>query len=105
MAQAALDLQLQFRRPAEIDLARFDLWARQVLVDAAAGDLPAISGDTATLEWIRDRIARTLDTVDVTRIDTLLEELRSNVKDQDAAMAAETASALLELLVRARPVG
>jgi hypothetical protein len=54
---AVLDQQLQFRPPADIDLARFDLWAQQVLVDVAADDFEATSGDTATLEWIRDRIA------------------------------------------------
>ncbi len=104
VAQATLDLQLQFRRPAEIDLARFDLWARQVLVDAAIGDVPAISGDVATLEWIRDRIARTLDRDDVTRIDTLVEELRANVKDENPKAAADTAAALRDVLAGARPV-
>lgn len=104
VAQATLDLQLQFRRRAEVDLDRLDLWARQVLVDAASADLPAVSGDAATLEWIRDRIARTIDKVDVTRLDTLLEELRSNVKDEDAVAAVETAAALRELLARTRPV-
>ncbi len=99
-AQAALDLQLQFRQPAEIDLARLDLWARQVLVDAASGDVPGVSGDTATLEWIRDRVANTLEPVVVTRIDTLLEELRANVKDADLAAAIDTATALQEVLAR-----
>jgi hypothetical protein len=49
VALAALDLRLQYRRPAAIDRARFHLWARQVLVDAAARDLPAVSGDVATV--------------------------------------------------------
>ncbi|MGH2969181.1 MAG: hypothetical protein ACRDK0_08965, partial [Solirubrobacteraceae bacterium] len=35
--QAALDLELRYRPPAEIDRKRFELWARQVEVDAAAG--------------------------------------------------------------------
>ncbi len=104
VAQSILDLQLQYRRPAEIDLARFDLWARQVLVDAASSDVPAIKGDVSTLEWIRDRIARTLDSVDVTRIDTLVEELRSNARDEDLAAAVKTAAALRDVLARARPV-
>ncbi|MEO5884653.1 MAG: hypothetical protein ABIQ58_03960 [Candidatus Limnocylindrales bacterium] len=104
VVQAVLDLQLQFRRPAEIDLARSDLWARQVLVDAARRDAAAISGDTATLEWIRDRIARTLDPVIVTRLDTLLEELRSNARDEDLAAAADTAQALRDLLADVEPV-
>ena len=84
-AISTLDLQLQFRPVVQIDLAHSDLWARQVLVDAERDDIAAVSGDTATLEWIRDRIARSLDSVVVTRIDTLLEQLRSNVKDGDLA--------------------
>jgi len=39
VAQATLDLQLRHRPPAEIDRARLDLWARRVVVDAAARDL------------------------------------------------------------------
>lgn len=101
VAQATLDLQLQFRQPADIDLARLDLWARQVLVDAASGDVSAVSGDTATLEWMRDRVAHTLEPVVVTRIDTLLEELRTNARDADLAAATETATALREVMARA----
>ena len=103
-AISTLDLQLQFRPVVQIDLARSDLWARQVLVDAERDDIAAVSGDTATLEWIRDRIARSLDSVVVTRIDTLLEQLRSNVKDGDPVAAAETAATFRDLLAQATPV-
>ena len=37
--QAALDLQLRHRPPAVVDVDRLDLWARQLLVDAAGRDL------------------------------------------------------------------
>ena len=37
--RASLDLRLRHRPPVEIDRARLDLQARQLLVDAAAGDL------------------------------------------------------------------
>ena len=95
---ALLDLQLQFRPPAEIDRARLDLWAQQVLVDAGAGDLDATSGDVATLEWVRDRIARNLDSVAVTEIDTHLADLRSAVADEDLEAATEAATGLREVL-------
>jgi len=55
--QASLDLQLRHRPRAEIDLALLGLWARQLLVDAAAGDQAAVLGDAATIKWIRDRLA------------------------------------------------
>ena len=61
VARACLDLQLQYRPPAEIDLARFDLCIRQIMVDIAANDLGAVKGDIATLGWIWDRIAYTPD--------------------------------------------
>lgn len=102
VVQAGLDLQLRYRSPAVIDRARFDLWARQILVDADARDLPAVSGDVATLEWIRDRIAHTLDSVSITRLDTHLGELRANVSDEELAAAANTAKTLRKVLAAAR---
>ena len=104
VVQAGLDLQLRYRSPGAIDRARFDLWARQVLVDARSRNLAALSGDAATLEWIRDRIAHTLDDVSVTRLDTRLEELRANVNDGEPAAAAATAQALRKVLAAARIV-
>jgi len=102
VTQSALDLQLRYQPQAEIDRARFDLWTRQVGVDAAARNRAAVSGDVATLEWIRDRIARTTDSVAVTRIDTQLEELRGKVADNDLPAAAKTATALRRVLASAR---
>jgi hypothetical protein len=92
--QAVLDLRLQYETPAEIDRARFDMWAQQVLVDAAAGDLDSVAGDVATLEWIRDRIATGLDPVVATRTDSHLEELRSSVADEDLEAVVEAATEL-----------
>ena len=100
--QAALDLELQYLPPVEIDRARLELWTRQVDVDADAGRVAAATGDVATLEWIRDRVARGLDPVDVTRLDTLLERLRENVNDAKLAAAARTAAALRRALAGAR---
>jgi len=56
VASAALDLQLQHRPPREIDSVRLGLWTRRLSSDATAHDRAAVSGDLATLEWIRDRI-------------------------------------------------
>ncbi len=49
VAQTTLDLQLRHQPSAEIDLARFDLWARQLLVDADAGDAAGVTGDVTVL--------------------------------------------------------
>ena len=94
VAQSGLELQLRHRPQAEIDRARFELWARQLLVDATARDLGGIRGDLATLEWIRDRFAVTIDKVDLTRIDTQLVGLRGAVNDGDLRGIASRAERL-----------
>ena len=92
VANAALDLQLRYRPPAEIDQERFDLWARRLTIDAAAGNAVAVTGDLVVLEWIRDRIAHTLDMVDRTRVNSQLVALRATVNDGELpAVAAEAA--------------
>ena len=98
VTQAVLDLQLQYRPAAQVDVDRFDAWLRQVLVDARAQDHGAVLGDVATLEWIRDRIEKALDPVELTRLDTLLKELRTNAGDEDFEAASETAAELQDLL-------
>jgi hypothetical protein len=97
-ARWSLDLQLQYRPPAEIDLARFDLWAAQLVLDAAAGDTAAVNGDFFTLDYIRDRVLHTLDADDVTRINATLEELQGAVGDGDLAAAADAAERLRDTL-------
>jgi hypothetical protein len=104
VAQAALDLQLRYLPPVQVDRARADLWARQVVVDGAARDSSGVASDVATIEWIRDRIARAFDSVDMTRIDARLNQLRANVGDEDLPAAARTAAQLRKALAQARPV-
>ena len=94
VSQSALELQLRHRPPAEIDRARFELWGRQLVVDASAGDAAAVRGDLATLEWIRDRFAVTIDRVDLTRIDTQLVGLRGALNDDDLRGVATRADRL-----------
>jgi hypothetical protein len=103
VAQAGLDLQLRHRPPAEIDRARFDLWVRQLLVDATAHDAGEVVGDLATLEWIRDRFAHTLEKVDLIRIDTHLVVLRTAVNDEDLDGAAAEAESLRDTLAGLEP--
>ncbi len=92
VAQGGLDLELRHRPAAAIDRDRFELWARQLLADAEAGDTAGVRGDLATLEWIRDRFAHTLNRVDLTRLDARLVELRANVTDNDLRAAAREAA-------------
>ena len=90
VAQAALDLELRHLPPAEVDRRRFGLWAHQLALDAESGALGAARGDLATLEWVRDRFAATLEAVELTRIDARLLALRDAIVDRDLdAVAAE----------------
>lgn len=102
-AQWSLDLQLRHRPPVEIDLARFDLWAAQLLVDVAAGDPAAVGGDFFTIDYIRDRILHSLAGADVTRINTQLEELQGAVGDADFAAVTDAAEQLRSTLTALEP--
>jgi hypothetical protein len=99
---AALDLQLQYRPPAEIDLGRFGIWADQIVVDAASDEPDAglIAGDVTSLEWTWDRIAHTLDQADADEVQAQLEELRAAADDEDTAAAAEAAPHLVDTISR-----
>jgi hypothetical protein len=99
VSQSALDLELRYRPPAEIDLARFELWSRQILAHAAADDLGGAGGDVASLEWIRDRFAHILDPADLTAIDVHLQALRGSVVDRDLGAIEAEATRLPDTLV------
>jgi len=101
VANASLDLQLRYRPPADVDTARLDLWAAQLLLDAAAGDAAAVVGDVTTLEWIRDRIA--LADSDGSRIDDQLRYLRAAAEAQELEVVAEDAARLRESIAGIGP--
>jgi hypothetical protein len=94
VAQAALDIELRYRTPDEIDLARFELWSRQTVVDSTAERLGAVSGDVASLEWTRDRFADRLDPADLSQINSELLALREAEVDKDLAAVSEAARRL-----------
>jgi hypothetical protein len=105
VARWSLDLQLRHRPVTEIDLARFDLWAAQMLVDAAANDAAAVNGDFFSLDYIRDRIQHTLDEADLTRLNIKLEELNGAVAEEDLHAAADAAQQLREAVAGFKPAG
>jgi hypothetical protein len=97
-AQSSLDLQLRYRPQVEIDLARFDLWAAQLTLDASAGDEGAVGGDVFTIGYIRDRILNTLDGTDRFRVDTEVQKLQVAAADHDLAAATDAAKRLRDIL-------
>jgi hypothetical protein len=100
-AQASLDLQLRYRPAVEVNVSRFDLWARQLQVDAAAGDSGAVTGDVATLGWIRDRIP--LASSDANRVDDLLRYLGEAAQAEQLTPAADAAARLDETIGGLQP--
>ena len=98
VADAALDLQLQYRSPQAVDRARFRLWTRRARADAAARALPALRGDAATLTWIRDRIARGLEPAALARLDRRLGDLEAAAAEGEPRAAGKAAAALLNAL-------
>ncbi len=98
VAQSVLDLKLRYLDPAEIDLARFELWARQVEVDAAAGDLDGVGSAVTVMEWVRDRFADAIERSELTSIDSHLVVLRESVVDGDVDAAAAEAERLRQAL-------
>jgi hypothetical protein len=96
VAQAVLDLQLQYRPVADVDLARFDLWSRQLLVDSTAADPDPgnVAGDVATLTRVWDRIAHTVDRSVARDVEAQLKTLTAAAKAEDVAKAAAGAQRL-----------
>jgi hypothetical protein len=94
VSQSAFDLELRYRPPLEIDAAQFHLWTQQLRVDAAGGDLAGATGDVAVLEWIRDRIAYTLEPAGRREIDARLGALRAATDARNLPAAADHAARL-----------
>jgi hypothetical protein len=73
-------------------MARSDLWARRLELDASSGASTQAVGDVTTLEWVRDRIPLAL--ANGSRVD---DELRSLEASADSGEIAYTAAAAARL--------
>jgi hypothetical protein len=98
VARWSLDLQLRYRPSAEVDLARFGIWATQLNVDAAAHDEAAVNGDVFTLFYIRDRILDSLTPADLTKVNSLVGRLQVAGVERDFAAVAKAAADVRELV-------
>jgi hypothetical protein len=98
VARSAFDLQLRFRPVTEIDLARMDLWAAQLLIDREAGDDAGLAADAFALDYARDRIRTALDQATLVEVNAELGEIQIAVVDEEPAAAAEHAAALRRTL-------
>ena len=93
-AKWSYDLQLRHRPVLDIDLARLDLWAAQILVDAEARDGGSVKGDVFTLIYIADRLKLHLEPAAVNSINLLLGDLQPAASDEEFGAAAEAAGKL-----------
>ena len=98
VARASLDLQLPYRPPVDVDLARLDLQALQLLVDAAAADPAAVMSDVATMEWMWDRVAHAVSPAMAEQVEAALGDLRTAAGNEELAAAADGAAHLHGLI-------
>jgi hypothetical protein len=95
VAQDGLDLKLPYQPVVTTDLARLDLWARQLGIDLAARDAGAVGGDVTILGWIRDRVRHAVDPAAAMRLDGDLRRLQVAAEHRDLTAAARIAPGLL----------
>lgn len=98
LARASWDFRLRYQSSTDIDIARFELWARQVLVDAEGNDPAAVKGDATTLEWTRDRFIHVLDGTTVGQINTNLATLRTAANAGNLQAATDAAQQLRDII-------
>jgi hypothetical protein len=104
LARLAFDVQLRYRPVSEIDLARADLWAAQILVDAGGGDEAGVSADVYALDYIRDRLLGALEAEGMASLNTDLGALQVAVIDGDIDAAVEAATHLRGVIAGLLPV-
>jgi hypothetical protein len=102
--RSSFDLQLQYRPQAEVDLARMDLWAAQLLVDEAAGDADGVGADAFALDYVRDRIRQAVDARDLVRINTEMGAIQVAVVDGELGAASAAAERLRVTLADLQPL-
>lgn len=90
VAQSALDLELLYRGNVEAD--RFHLHAQQLRVHAATNDMAGVVGEVAVLEWIRDRLAASMNEPRLDNLNADLRALRDASNAGNMSAAADQAA-------------
>lgn len=93
-ARLGLDLQLRYRPASEVNLARLDLWAAQLVSDAGANDAEAVSADAFAMDYVRDRLLAALDEEQLVAVNTELGAIQVAVIDREIGKAAAAAQRL-----------
>lgn len=96
-----LDLLLRYRSRIDVDVARLDLWTRQLVIDAEARNAAGVASDIAILKWVLARLANTGDRRDaeaVRRVRHELGAIQSALEKGDFSAILRAARHLQELL-------
>jgi hypothetical protein len=96
--QSVLDLELRYRPRGAVDRDRLEWWCQRLRVDARARDAAPVSGDAATLGWLRERIAGGLTAEQLRALDDALERLQAAADARRTAAAADHAARLIGLM-------
>jgi hypothetical protein len=89
IAQNELDLRLLYEPVIDVDLARLQLWTRQLPIDVADGDLGLVLANVAALERVWERTKHSVEPA--APMDAALQELQKVADDMAAVERATVA--------------
>jgi hypothetical protein len=98
VARSGFDLQLRYRPVAEVDLARMDLWAAQLLIDSSAGDRAAVGDDQFAIDYVRDRLLDALPPAELGRLSEKITEIQIGVVERDLGATGRAARELRTMI-------
>lgn len=98
-SRAALDFRLMYRPSDEVNRARLDLWAAQIIADAAAGNVGFVRGDVASAGYTWDRIGTRSSAALRTQVDAIIRDLRAAADARNLPSASAAAVRLRTILL------
>ncbi|MFJ8631181.1 hypothetical protein [Streptomyces sp. NPDC093568] len=96
VAQNASDLRLPYVPVAAADRDRFEMWARQLGIDAEAGAEGAVAGDVTGLELVWERLRDDVPKAEAAAVTAGLKTAREAADRKDLAAAGQVAPSLEE---------
>jgi hypothetical protein len=100
VARLNFDLQLRYRAPREIDLARLDLWAAQLIIESAAGNDAGVASDAFAIDYVRDRIIAVVPDGVLEQINSEIGRIQIALIDEEPQVAVAAAEHLRRTLGR-----
>jgi hypothetical protein len=96
IAQNELDLRLLYEPVIEVDVARLQLWARQLPVDVADGDAGLVLANLTALDRVWERTKHGVEPT--APVDAALQELHKAADTEDLAAVDRAAAALSQAI-------